>query len=180
MSGGDSRPDPDTDLGTGPAPGTDAAMKAGSQRNLHATAISIGGRGLMFVGPSGSGKSMLAFSCLSQAKRLGAEALLVADDQIFLRIDNGRVIASRPSSIAGLIELRGSGIVTVESVESVAVDLVVQMVDPSAAERLPPENERFSVSETMSLPMIRMSPLVPDPIAWIAALAPFIRAYPPF
>lgn len=158
----------------------DPVIGAGARRNLHATAITINGRGLMFVGPSGSGKSMLAFSCLSQAKRLGAEAWLIADDQIFIRIDNGRVIAERPSAIAGLIELRGSGIVTVDSLESASIDLVIQLVDLADCERLPPENERFSLSRDLSLPMIRMAPVVPDPIGWIGALAPFMKAYPPF
>ncbi len=52
--------------------------------NIHATAIVVGKTGLLFSGPSGWGKSMLAFTCMTEARRLGLFTALVADDQVLL------------------------------------------------------------------------------------------------
>ena len=37
----------------------------GGTLNIHATAVVLGTRGILFTGPSGSGKSMLAFACIA-------------------------------------------------------------------------------------------------------------------
>ena len=55
--------------------------------NLHATALTVQDTGILFVGPSGSGKSELAFSFLTEAERCGLPAALIADDQIFVYRD---------------------------------------------------------------------------------------------
>nr|AAA03552.1 ChvG [Agrobacterium fabrum str. C58] len=62
--------------------------------NLHATAIVVDGTGILFTGPSGSGKSELAFSFLTEAERCGLPAALIADDQIFVYRDGETIIAS--------------------------------------------------------------------------------------
>ena len=68
--------------------------------NLHATAIVIGQTGLLFVGPSGSGKSEMAFSFMTEAERCGLDAFLVGDDQVFITGRDGAVMAERPDAIA--------------------------------------------------------------------------------
>ncbi|MDO1584700.1 HPr kinase/phosphorylase [Rhizobium oryzicola] len=150
-----------------------------SEVNLHATAIVIGTRGLLITGPSGSGKSTLAFNCLAMAKRSGAFAALVADDQVFVSIDNERVLARRPPAIAGMIELRGCGIGRFESVERAVMHLAIRMQE-SDCERLPPEHETFSLPCGGSLPLIRMRADFIDPLAAIAALRPELCAERPF
>ena len=75
--------------------------------NVHATAAVIGTSGFLFVGPSGSGKTMLALSCVAAARHCGLFAALVSDDQVLMSMHNGRAIARRPASIAGLAEIRG-------------------------------------------------------------------------
>ncbi len=82
----------------------------GAARNVHGTAIVVGKRGLIFLGPPGAGKSELAFACLAHARSHGSFAALIADDQVFISTENGQTIATRPASIEGLLELRGSGI----------------------------------------------------------------------
>lgn len=72
---------------------------------LHATAVAIGGHGLLLIGPSGSGKSELALQLID----LGAQ--LVADDQTRCAADGGRLLLSPPATIAGLLEVRGVGLV---------------------------------------------------------------------
>ena len=66
---------------------------SGKATNIHGTAIVIGKTGLLFLGPSGSGKSSLAFACLAAAKPLGLSAALVADDQVFITQRDGATIA---------------------------------------------------------------------------------------
>lgn len=68
----------------------------GEATNIHATAIVIGKTGLLFLGPSGSGKSALAFSCLAAAQPLGLNAMLIADDRVLIAKREGSIIAECP------------------------------------------------------------------------------------
>lgn len=122
---------------------------------LHATAIVVGQTGLLFLGPSGSGKSSAAFACLSEAAALGWNAVLVADDRTGLTVEAGRCIASCPEPIRGLLELRGTGIVTLRRVDRAVMHCAVAMGEPSAATRIPPENETFSCGSA-SFPLMRL------------------------
>lgn len=112
--------------------------------NVHATAIVIGGLGILIRGPSRSGKSSLALSALRRAEAAGLEAALVADDQVFLEtVRTGPesaptgLFAVAPPSIRGLIEISGVGILKEAFVERAAIGLVVDLLDPAAIERLP-------------------------------------------
>jgi serine kinase of HPr protein (carbohydrate metabolism regulator) len=140
--------------------------------NVHATAITVGGTGLLFLGPSGSGKSSLAFSCLAGAKALGMEARLIADDQLFLSRSGNDVLAECPSAIAGLMEIRYTGIVKLPYVARAAIHVAILPVDPATATRLPPENEEIEVLEGISLPAIRISVTSSNPLAIIMAKTP--------
>lgn len=143
--------------------------------NIHATAIVVGTRGLIFVGPSGVGKTMMAFACLTAARRQGAASFLIADDQVFVSREDNRIVATCPPSIAGLMEIRGSGIVKMAYLEAAPIDLAVQVVSMGAAERLPPENEQFEIGEIGVLPLVRIADGTPDPLAVIGALMPAWR-----
>ena len=103
----------------------------------HATAVLAGPRAVLIRGSSGSGKSKLAWDLL-EAARVGKLhfARLVADDRVALSAVNGRLIASAPKTIEGLIELRGSGIHPVPFEPFAAVGLVVDLAAEDA-ERLP-------------------------------------------
>lgn len=152
----------------------------GGLKNIHATAIVIGQRGLLFLGPSGAGKSMLALACLAAARRGGAFSALVADDRVMIGSAQSRIMASCPTSIAGLLEIRGSGLVYLTHVASAPMDLAIQVVSLADAERLPPEKEEFSIEPIGRLPLIRLAATTPDPIAAISALVPNWRGEPPF
>ena len=74
---------------------------------VHGTAVSVDGRGLLILGPSGSGKSRLAVGMMA----LGAG--LVADDRV--EIGPGRPpLLAAPARWPGLIEVRGLGLIRVE------------------------------------------------------------------
>ncbi|MGY5809339.1 HPr kinase/phosphorylase [Rhizobium sp. LEGMi198b] len=137
--------------------------------NVHGTAIVIGKTGLLFLGPSGSGKSTLAFACLAAAKPLGLSATLVADDQVFITQREGAIIAECPPSIAGLMEIRYTGIVRLPHVSEAEMHFAIRPVDPATAERLPPEDEQIDVTESIRLPLIRLSAALANPLAVIMA-----------
>lgn len=140
--------------------------------NIHGTAIVVGDTGLLFLGPSGVGKSSLAFACLASAKQLGLVASLVADDRVLISERDSRMVAECPPSIAGLIEIRGTGILQIPSVSSANIIFAVLPGDLATTERLPPENEKIEVVGTMSLPVIRLSTTSINPLAIIMAKHP--------
>ena len=146
-----------------------------TQTNAHGTAIVLGTTGLLFIGPSGAGKSSVALSCIDAARARGLFAALVADDQVLLTQAGGRVVARAPASIAGLAEMRGAGIVRVETVEAAVLHRAVLPVAPPFAERMPPEGETAEVAPGIRLPLTRL-PLLPagPPFAALAAIHPEI------
>jgi len=103
--------------------------------NIHGTGLVLGTIGLLLRGPSGAGKSLLALALLDDAAAGRGHAMLVADDRIDLAIDSGRLVMRTPARIAGLIELRGRGIVSRPFVPQAGLDLVVDLVD--TLERMP-------------------------------------------
>jgi serine kinase of HPr protein (carbohydrate metabolism regulator) len=139
--------------------------------NLHATAITVQNTGILFTGPSGSGKSELAFSFLTEAERCGLPAALIADDQIFVYHDGDNIIAERPDAIAGLLELRGSGIVSVKSVARAPLHFAVTTVLSTENPRLPEDDEMFLLPCGGYLPLLRIPLSSLTPYGKFAALA---------
>lgn len=98
---------------------------------VHATAVAIDGEAVLLRGPSGSGKSDLAL------RLLDAGAQLVADDQTLLRRAGRRLLASAPTSLAGLLEIRGVGILRVAAAAATPLVLIADLVPSDEVERLP-------------------------------------------
>lgn len=96
----------------------------------HGTCVAVNGRGLLIVGPSGSGKSALALQLIA----FGAE--LVADDQCRLSGVQGALIASRPQSLPQAIEARGVGLLAIPCLDEAQVVAVLDASTP-AQERMP-------------------------------------------
>ncbi|MGR6432691.1 HPr kinase/phosphorylase [Rhizobium sp. PAMB 3174] len=142
----------------------------GAETNIHATAIIAGRTGLLFVGPSGLGKSSMAFACLAEGRSLGLYTALIADDQVMVRRIGERLVARAPESIAGRMELRGSGIVSVETIDAAILRLVIMPVDAMACERLPEEGERMTVHDGVSLPLLRIPLQASHPLVRIQSL----------
>lgn len=93
-------------------------------------AVSIAGRALAIEGPSGSGKSSLALALIDRG------AGLIGDDGIAVARHGSRVMASPPPNIAGLIELRGIGIVTLPLAGPAPLALILKLGD-EPGERMP-------------------------------------------
>ena len=62
---------------------------------------------------------------------------LVADDQVVLTPVGNVLVATPPPRLAGLMEVRGSGITKVAHAVSAPVMLVVDLVSAGTAERMP-------------------------------------------
>lgn len=105
-------------------------------RLIHGTCVDLAGVGVIFLGPPGSGKSDLALRLVDGGARL------VADDQVVLRVEEGRLLASPPAAIAGLLEVRGVGIVRLGFVNETTVRLLVDLVAPEMVDRLPDPERR--------------------------------------
>ncbi len=98
---------------------------------IHGTCVLLSGIGVLLRGESGRGKSDLAL------RLIDGGALLVADDRVVLQSEPGRLTASSPPALAGLLEVRGVGILPVPSTPSAPVGLVVDLVSRPEVERLP-------------------------------------------
>ena len=97
--------------------------------NLHGTGLVLGGIGVMVRGHSGAGKSLLALQLLDAWRDRGQTSFLIADDRLDIEVADGRLVMSAPQNIAGLIELRGRGIVKRPSQQTARLDLIVDMTD---------------------------------------------------
>ena len=106
--------------------------------SIHASAVLVGDRAVLVRGPSGSGKSRLAFD-LVLAGRAGqiAAAKLVGDDRVHVWPHEAELMVRPAPALAGLIEIRGLGIRRCEFAPEAPVGLVVDL-NAADAERLPP------------------------------------------
>jgi HPr kinase/phosphorylase len=118
--------------------------------NIHATGLVLGKHGLILRGPSGAGKSLLALQLLGQFEARGDKARLVSDDRVDLVRRGAGLVMHAPANIAGLIELRGRGIVQRPHVATAPLDLVIDLVD--TLERMVEEEALFTEIEGVRLP----------------------------
>jgi serine kinase of HPr protein (carbohydrate metabolism regulator) len=133
---------------------------------IHASALLLGHRGILIRGPSGSGKSRLALSLLQSAD--AGFTRLVGDDRIHLEARHGRLLMRPSGALAGLIEVRGLGILRIPF-EPVAVARAVVDLDAPDATRLPDPAAMAIQIEGVTLARLPVAP-------GIAAL-PLLRAF---
>lgn len=117
---------------------------------LHATAVAIEGEAVLLRGPPGSGKSDLALRLIDGGARL------VADDQVVLQRLGARVVVSAPAVIAGLLEVRGVGIVRVETIEAAPLALIADLLPSDQIERMP--RGRVEPVLGLEIPLIWLAP----------------------
>jgi HPr kinase/phosphorylase len=129
-------------------------MTGAGTASVHASAVLVGDRAVLIRGPSGAGKSRLAFD-LILAGRAGQipPAVLVGDDRVHLEHSGGQLIVRPARELAGLIEVRGLGILRCDFASQAIVGLVVDLAAPDAERLPPPEALHVSISGT-KLPRI--------------------------
>lgn len=130
----------------------------GAER-VHATAVALGEKAALIRGPSGSGKSDLALRCISAPPLPWSKqrAELVADDQVVLTLRQTAIEASAPPSIAGKIEVRGLGILTLPHRPLASLALVVELVSAAEVPRYPLEASMVEVLG-LDVPLLRLAP----------------------
>lgn len=141
---------------------------------VHATAIVAGTFCFLFVGPSGSGKTRLALGSIDSARRSGRFAALVADDQVLISRHGKNLIARCPTPIKGKAEIRGAGIVGVETVDAAKLDFAVRATDPAVDLRMASALEHYTLAQDAMLPLLRLPIDSIDP--W-ANLQRIMKAY---
>lgn len=120
-----------------------------SWQQVHGSSACKNGAAVLVVGPPGSGKSDLILRLLSRGFDL------VADDQV--DVTDGLVDA--PAALAGLLEVRGLGIVRLPYIGKARLTLVVELGEP--VERLPSP----ALHPDLRVPVVRLdgrAPSAPD------------------
>ena len=121
---------------------------------IHATAVAIDGLAVLLRGPSGSGKSDLGL------RLIDAGARLVADDQTELVRCGDAVVARAPATIAGLIEVRGIGILRLDALSDAPVALIAELVAAEKIERLPAGRREMILG--LAVPLVELAPFEPS------------------
>jgi len=93
---------------------------------LHGTTVSINGMAVLMRGAPGVGKSDLALQLLD-ASSDDVPVVLVADDQTEITLQQQRLVARAPRTIAGLLEVRGMGLMPVAHALEAPLLLVVDL-----------------------------------------------------
>lgn len=132
---------------------------------LHGTCVALklpgrDWRAVLLRGTSGAGKSDLALRLIDAGGRL------VADDQTRIARRGSGLVAGPPSALAGLMEVRGLGIVKLARGQILAkapLVLLVDLVAPADIERLP-EPERETLLD-ITLPRLALAPFEASAVA---------------
>lgn len=119
---------------------------------VHGTCVALGARAVLLRGPSGAGKSDLAFRLVREDP--SGETRLVADDQVALREAGAVLLASAPAALAGLVELRGLGLVALPSAGETPLALIADLVARVSVPRI--AEPRYETILGISLPVISL------------------------
>lgn len=109
---------------------------------MHASCAARDGAAVLLIGPPGSGKSDLTLRLMDRG------FLLVADDQV--EITDG--MAAPPAVLAGLLEVRGLGLLRLRHLPRARLALAVELTD--APERLPQPRRHAG----LGLPLVALDP----------------------
>ena len=118
---------------------------------LHGACCALGDAGILIRGESGSGKSSLALLLAT-----AADGAFVADDRVVCAIAGGDVVARPHAALAGRVEVRGQGILSVADLgvpvrPETILKLVVDLVGVSP--RLP---EPPGLADLLGVPLPRL------------------------
>jgi HPr kinase/phosphorylase len=109
---------------------------------LHANCVERGGAGILLLGIPGAGKSDLTLRLLEHGFSL------VADD----RVDIADGVARAPSALAGLLEVRGLGILRVNYTEWATIALAIEL--EASPVRLPSPRRH----QALGVPLCTLNP----------------------
>jgi HPr kinase/phosphorylase len=123
---------------------------------VHASAVLVGVRAVLIRGPSGAGKSRVAFDLIQAARTHALFVRLVGDDRVYLEPAHGRLLVRPAEALAGLIELRGVGLLRLPYEPRAVVGLVVDLAAADAT-RMPDLQQRETTIDGISLPRLAVA-----------------------
>jgi serine kinase of HPr protein (carbohydrate metabolism regulator) len=115
-----------------------------------------GESGVLILGPSGSGKSALALALMARASATGAFTALIGDDRIFVSEAHGRLIARGAANMAGVIERRAAGLITVRHEPAAVVRLAVELCERERRWPRMPDDDAGLVVGEVTLPRLAL------------------------
>ena len=124
---------------------------------LHASCVELNQAGVVLLGPSGSGKSDLALRLIDGGARL------IADDRLAVEREGERLFGRPAAALAGLLEVRGVGIVQLPYRAVCRLGLVVDLDPQARPERLPEPDVLPLLG--VALPRLRLDPTMPSACA---------------
>jgi serine kinase of HPr protein (carbohydrate metabolism regulator) len=128
-----------------------------AESTVHASAVLVGTRAVLIRGPSGSGKSRLALELLQAGQaHVLPFAKLVGDDRVHLEVAGSRLLVRPAESLAGMLEVRGVGLLRLDHEPSAVVRLVVDLAAPDA-ERLPQPDQQRTEIAGVSVPRLAVA-----------------------
>ncbi len=118
---------------------------------VHATAVALkapdgASVAVLLRGQSGTGKSDLAFRLIE------AKGQLICDDQVTLERRQDKIMAEAVDAIAGLMEIRGVGLVKFDTAPQTILRLVIDLVPRQHVPRLP----EWESVEILGVPLPRL------------------------
>jgi HPr kinase/phosphorylase len=133
---------------------------------LHASCAARSGEAVLFLGPPGAGKSDLTLRLLARGWAL------VADDQVQLREQAGRLLAAAPPPLAGMLEARGVGLLAGLIHATAPLALAIDLVAREAVPRLPHPAEFEALGQRLPrLALHAFDASAADKVEWALAAA---------
>jgi HPr kinase/phosphorylase len=124
---------------------------------VHASAVLVGARAALIRGPSASGKSRLILELIDAGETgLLRFARLVGDDRVHLEAAAGRLLVRPAETLAGFIEVRGTGVMRMPYEPVAVVGLVVDLAADDT-ERLPQTVARTTEIAGIKLPRLAVA-----------------------
>lgn len=119
---------------------------------VHATCVAFDNRGVLLRGHSGAGKSDLALRLIESG------ANLVSDDQVVITARKNRLVASPPSALEGMLEVRGVGICQYPFQAESDLCFVVDLDQKTLPERLPDLCRQKTMILGVNIPLFLLDP----------------------
>lgn len=116
--------------------------------HFRGTCVAIDGHGVLLRGESSAGKSDLALRLMD----VGAE--LISDDYTDLTAEDGRLLATAPATLHGLIEVRSIGVVRLTAGSAAPLVAVIDLLALGRMERMPPA--KMEVILGVAVPLFRL------------------------
>lgn len=130
---------------------------------IHASAVLVGAKAVLIRGPSGSGKSKLAWDLIGALPF----ARLVGDDRVYVEASNARLLVRAAEHLAGLLEVRGLGIRELPYETMAMVGLVADLAAEDAARMPEPGTVTIDGVALPRLAVASGAAALPVVLAWL-------------